>query len=193
MSGLREAKKLRTKRHIQQTALRLFASEGYAKTTVDEIAKQSEVSPSTFFRYFETKESIVMYDSLDPIIIEAFRNQPANLDIIPALRGAIRQSFASLEPSQYEQEMQRFALIRTIPELRARVLDEMARSIDLFAALIAHRSKKDPTDLRVRNLAGAIIGAGIAALIADSGRPKRLDSIAAFDAALEELERGLSL
>ena len=64
--GLRERKKAKTRAAIQQHALRLFQVKGYTATTVEEIAEAAEVSPSTFFRYFPTKEDIILYDINGP-------------------------------------------------------------------------------------------------------------------------------
>jgi AcrR family transcriptional regulator len=190
---LRERKKAKAKVLIQECALQLFAKQGYGATTVEQIAEAADVSSSTFFRYFQTKETVVLYDSLDPIIMETFRTQPLNLSLIRALRRAMKETFASLSPEKSALEMQRFELIRTIPELRTTMFDEMTRNIDLFAELIAERIHRSPDDLDVRNLAGAVIGVGMAALLQAYKRPKEVNSIDAFDEALARLEKGLEL
>lgn len=193
MSGLREQKILKAKAAIQECALLLFAKQGYVSTTVEQIAEVSEVSPSTFFRYFQTKEMVVMYDSLDDVIVEAFRTQPKNVPIIKALRNAISDVFRNLPKDKMQLEAQRAALIRTIPELQPYMYQEMVRNIDLFAEIIAERTGRKPDDLAVRNVAGATIGVGMAALLQAYKRPKEIDSITAFDDALAELEKGLLL
>ena len=56
--GLRERKTLKTKEAIQREALRLFEEQGYGETTIEQIAAAAEISPSTFFNYFPTKEDV---------------------------------------------------------------------------------------------------------------------------------------
>src|SRR6476620_1763051 len=88
--GLRERKKAKTRAAIQEHALRLFQEQGYDATTVEQIAEAAEVSPSTFFRYFPTKEDVVLYDDLDPVFIAVFEAQPPELTPIQAMRKALR-------------------------------------------------------------------------------------------------------
>ena len=65
--GLRERKKQKTRESIQRTALRLFERQGYEETTIEQIAAAAEISESTFFNYFPTKEDVVLYDAYDPV------------------------------------------------------------------------------------------------------------------------------
>ena len=96
--SLRERKKARTRASIREHALRLFRERGYDATTVDQIAAAAEVSPSTFFRYFPTKEDVVLRDDLDDRILEAFARQPASLTPVAAVRAAIREAVETFSP-----------------------------------------------------------------------------------------------
>ncbi|NUS42247.1 MAG: TetR family transcriptional regulator [Mycobacteriaceae bacterium] len=57
---LRERKRLRTRRALADAALRLFTEKGFAATTVEELVDAAEVSRSTFFRAFPTKEAVAV-------------------------------------------------------------------------------------------------------------------------------------
>src|SRR5262245_33296845 len=109
--GLRERKKVKTRATIQEQAMRLFREEGDDQTTVEQIAEAAEVSPSTFFRYFPTKEDVVIYDALDPPMINAYRAQPAELSPIQAMRAAAREVFGNLDPEQMAVLKERGMLI----------------------------------------------------------------------------------
>ena len=114
--GLRERKKARTRALLQEHALRLFRDQGYAETSIEQIAEAAEVSPTTVYRYFATKADLVIYDDLDEQMIEAFRSQPAGLTVIQALRASLETGFgAAIGPALVVQR-ERERLIRTEPE-----------------------------------------------------------------------------
>jgi AcrR family transcriptional regulator len=190
--GLRERKKAKTRAAIQAHALRLFAQRGYAETTVDQIAEAAEVSQSTFFRYFPTKEDVVLHDRYDPLLIAAFHAQPAELRPIEALRGAMGAVLGELPADELELEQARGKLIFSVPELRARFMDQLAATIGMLAEAVAERIGRRPDELVVRNFVGAVIGVAMAAMLDITENPDA-DYLAAFDSGLAHLDAGLPL
>jgi hypothetical protein len=100
--------------------------------------------------------------------------------------------FAALTPEELARFRETTELTLTVPEVRARALDEFARTIDLTAAAVARRTGRDPDDFAVRNLAGALIGVIMAATMPWSQTPAT-DMFERVDAALAHLEAGLPL
>jgi AcrR family transcriptional regulator len=163
--GLRERKKMKTRALIQEHALRLFRERGYDATTVEQIAEAAEVSPSTFFRYFGSKEDVVIYDALDPILIEAWRRQPPELDPIEAMRLAMREVFGQLDQESMADMLERGRLAYGISELRQAMIDDMIRTSTLMASEVSLRSGRPIDDLAVQVFTGALIGALLAAML----------------------------
>lgn len=58
--GLRERKKVKLRHSIVRCAVELFEQRGFDETSIDEIAERAEISPSTFFRYYATKEEVLL-------------------------------------------------------------------------------------------------------------------------------------
>jgi len=194
--GLRERKKARTRAAIREHALRLFREQGYDATTVDQIAEAADVSPSTFFRYFPTKEDVVLQDELDVLTIGAFEAQPADLPPLAAIRAATREAFAALDDDALGRIRQTTELALKVPEVRARAIDEFARTIGVIADALARRSGRDPSDFAVRNLAGAVVGVIMATTLPLVEWPEKAGDSEMFDridAALAHLEAGLPL
>jgi AcrR family transcriptional regulator len=181
--GLRERKKARTRAAIQDAALRLYLEHGYDATTVDQIADAAEVSASTFFRYFPTKAETVLYDRLDPVLLESFIDQPAGLSPLAAIRAAMHDVMSELDPEQTTLEMARWHLIAQVPELRAAVSERMGELTGMVADAVAKRTGHDPDDLAVRVWTGALIGGIMAAAFA---------ALESGDDVLDYVERGIS-
>jgi AcrR family transcriptional regulator len=161
--GLRERKKARTREVIQQHALRLFRDQGYAETTVEQIAEAAEVSPSTFFRYFPTKGDAVLAEFIDGRIFELIEQAPAELDLLGAFRHAMRTAFAEMTDEQVALELERNALIASVPELQRGMLEELYRPIRMLAQAFAHRLGVASDDPATLAYAGAVVGSIIAA------------------------------
>ena len=194
--GLRERKKARTRASIREHALRLFREQGYHKTTVEQIAAAAEVSPSTFFRYFPTKEDVVLQDDMDTRMIEAVERQPAELAPLTAVRAAVREAFASYTAADLDQITETAALTVTVPEVRARAMDEFARTISVVSDALAKRAGRPADDLAVRTVAGAIIGVIMSITMPWDGwsDPQTIEgTFQRIDQALGLLEAGLPL
>jgi AcrR family transcriptional regulator len=185
--GLRERKKIKTRQAIRREAFRLIDENGYAATTIEQIADAAEVSPSTFFRYFPSKESLLLADDLDPLILAAFEAQPPDLSLIQALRRAYEAVMAHLPADQLEFENTRQRLMFSIPELKAAMYDEYYRTVTVAAEAIGHRIGRGANDFDVRVFAGALTGAMMAAY--DSA-PKTPDTIYR---ALDFVDAGMPL
>jgi AcrR family transcriptional regulator len=202
-ASLRERKKARTRASLREHALRLFREQGYQATTVEQIAAAAEVSPSTFFRYFPTKEDVVLQDDMDTRMVENFVAQPADLAPIPAMRAAMRETWKSFTEAEWELIFEGARLSMSVPEIRARAMHEFSRSISAIAAALAQRVGRSPDDLRVRVLAGAVIGVMMAIFLPEElagelgpgdGAPLfGPESVSRIDEALALLEEGLPL
>ena len=190
--GLRERKKAKTRAAIQEHALRLFRERGYDATTVEQIAEAAEVSPSTFFRYFGSKEDVVVYDALDPILIAAWRAQPRELSPIQAFRRAMEEVFGSLTPAQLEDMQERGRLGYGVPEVRQAMIDDILRTGSLIVGELAERTGRAPDDFELRVFTGAFIGAIMAAVLPAIEEPLP-HYMALLDRALDYLEAGMPL
>jgi AcrR family transcriptional regulator len=195
--GLRERKKARTRASIREHALRLFRENGYQRTTVEKIAEAAEVSASTFFRYFPTKEDIVLQDDMDTRMIEALDRQPARLGPLTAVRAAAREVFASYTQADLDLLQETTVLTMTVPEVRARAMDEFARTISVISEALAERTGRPADDMAVRTTAGAIVGVMMSITMPWEGwsndRQTIEETFQRIDQALGLLEAGLPL
>jgi hypothetical protein len=107
------------------------------------------------------------------------------------MRAALRGGFASLGATELALLRETMDLTLAVPAVRARMLEELARTAQVVGAAIAERSGKDPGDFRVRALAGAVIGVAMAAWFDE---PTDLEAFGdKFDRGLALLEAGLPL
>lgn len=192
-AGLRERKKAKTRAAIREAAMRLFEQQGYPATTVDQIAEAAEVSQSTFFRYFPTKEDVVLTDDYDPALIAALLAQPPGMHPIDAVAEAIREVFGRMTAAEVAAETRRQRLFADVPELRGRVLQQSAAATDLLARALARREGLPPDDFGARVTAGAITGAALVAMPVGDGGGPTADNLGRLTAALRLLRDGLPL
>jgi AcrR family transcriptional regulator len=148
--GLRERKKLKTRRLLSEIALRRFAEKGVDATTVEEICEEAEVSVSTFFRYFPSKEAAAFPDEEEKVrvVSEALETAPDKEPLHKTIR---RAALALIEwDLEGKTELHRWQeLLRDEPALAAYGLRLQTSSMETFTKLIAARMGVDPvSDLR---------------------------------------------
>jgi AcrR family transcriptional regulator len=191
--GLRERKKAKTRAAIRTHALELFRQHGYATTTVEQICDAAEVSYSTFFRYFPSKEDVVLQDDYDPLILAALRAQPPELTAVQATLAAAHAVFNELTEEELERERERAALIASVPELRTGSLERFSETTaPMLAEVLAERTGCTPGDPSVRSFIGAMVGIAVAALLSTLGDPNA-DYFELLELGFAQLENGFAL
>jgi len=175
--GLRERKKLKTREAIQREAMRLFQKQGYEETTVEQIAAAVEISPSTFFNYFPSKEDVVLYDAYDPMIGALFASRPADEALSVTVRGVLE-----LMAGTFERDsaiiLARARLILGTPELRGRLWAEIERAQRFLGAILAERTGRAHDDFEFRVVTLALVAAMMQAAnewVAQDGRVRMND------------------
>ncbi|WP_407560790.1 TetR/AcrR family transcriptional regulator [Streptomyces sp. 184] len=191
--GLRERKKLRTRQAIRQAAYRLIGEQGYEQTTVEQIAEAAEVSPSTVFRYFATKEDIILTDEYDPVLEQAILDRPADEPPLVAVREAVVTSLRLLYEEFRPEFVLRMQLVREVPALRAQMHESMDQNVELLCGVLSERTGRPRDDFELRVVVGAIFGALTQVLFEWVDREPDCDLVETVDRALAVLERGLTL
>jgi AcrR family transcriptional regulator len=161
--GRRERKKMQTRYAIRREAFRLFEQNGYADTTIDQIANAAEVSPRTFYRYFGVKEAVLISDDQISPIVAAFVAAPGELTLVAAYRHAVAKVFGALSQEQRDDAIAGQQMMYGIPEARGLLYTEYVRLIGLVAQAIEARLEEPTDEVERRVLAGAIVGVLIAA------------------------------
>lgn len=161
--GLRERKKIKTRAAIRREAFRLIEEQGYANTTVEQIADAADVSSSTFFRYFPAKEAVLLSDDLIEPIVDAFIAAPRELSPVAAYRHAVAATFGAMTDAEREDAIAGQRLMYTVPEARGLLYSEYIRLIGLVTDALKSRLTEPSEEFERRMMAGAIVGVLIAA------------------------------
>ncbi|HEX6339951.1 TetR family transcriptional regulator [Umezawaea sp.] len=144
---------------VAVVALDLFAERGFDGTTVDDIARAAGMSRTSFFRYFPTKEDVVLghLDELGHLVARALADRPAGEDPWDTLHFGFRAAYAS-DKNAPGRPLGRMLL--DTPSLKARQQEKQSRWQDLFIPEIAARLgiSDDPRDPRPRALVAAGLG-----------------------------------
>jgi len=192
-TGLRERRRAATVKRIQGAALDLFDERGFENVTIEEIAEAAEVSPSSVYRYFGTKEGVVLYDEFDFRLIDAVEAELASHPPVEAVRRAVASVMSAFFGRDEELARRKLQYAFEEPHLHA----AMTQQVDAFAQVVAHAlagaAGRKPDDLDVQVIASTLVWALTAAARAwhAAGYQSPLQSL--LEQALEVVEGGLRL
>jgi AcrR family transcriptional regulator len=201
-TGLRERKRARTRRHIADTAARLFAERGYEHVAVTDVAREAEVAEQTVYNYFPTKEQLVtdreqeVHERLSDLI----RSRPPGLTAAAAVRDFILgfvDDIPAFPPGQWRGELGYLAAIS--PAVHRLALEMADRRAAAIAAAIGDTTAVPP---EIARLQGVALASVFQVIISEAGRRTREGQSQAeiagqlypmVENVLDELDRWFSL
>jgi AcrR family transcriptional regulator len=138
--GLRERKKQRTERELSEAAVRLVLERGFDHVTADDIAAAAEVSKTTFYRYFDSKEDACLGKSaeMQERLRDALDARPIDEPTLVAVRRAIMHFVSQYEHNR-DEVLRKGTLIRQTPSLAARNLEHQAAMETVLSDFVATR------------------------------------------------------
>ncbi|MGW1530344.1 TetR/AcrR family transcriptional regulator [Streptomyces sp. NPDC002159] len=178
-SGVRDVARRAIQAEIAAKAMELFLTKGFEETTVNEIAAAVGISGRSIFRYFDSKEDMVVGEliELGTDVAAALEHRPVDEHPWTALRHALQICVDSLEGQ--ELGLRRATMLANTPSLRTAMLDKQLRWQQMLVPHVAERLPEprggEPAELRARGLVSAALScldvAATAWTEAQGGRP----------------------
>ncbi|WP_410618785.1 TetR/AcrR family transcriptional regulator [Amycolatopsis sp. cmx-8-4] len=168
--GLRERKKVRTRRLIADTAARLFAEHGYEHVTVSDVAREAEVAEQTVYNYFRTKEQLVTdrEEQIRQRLCDLVRDRRPGTSAAAAVRGFVLESVAGIRripPELWRGELGHLAAIS--PAVQRLALELTDRQAAALAEVITDTSAVSPG---IAELQGIALAGVFRIIIGEAGR-----------------------
>jgi len=156
--GLRELKKQRTYEELQRVALELFAGRGFDHVTIEDICADAEVSKTTFYRYFDSKEDVLLGSMHEKLaeMATALAERPESESAIVAVRNAFLEVAAEYQ-SQRVQKLAVNRIVRTTPSLAARNLEQQTAWENLLREFFVERDGVSAAELSHCVLAANVV------------------------------------
>ncbi|AJT66154.1 TetR/AcrR family transcriptional regulator [Streptomyces chattanoogensis] len=170
-TGRRERKKARTRQALADAALRLFTERGFDNVGVREVAEAADVSLSTLFKHFPSKEALVfdLDADIESAMVAAVRDRAPGLPVLHALRDHLVRTRTAVRTDDPT-----FVLVESTPALRDYARRMWSRHEKALAAALAEATGLAADDLAVAGLARfALEAPGLARASDDPARALR--------------------
>lgn len=207
IAGLRERKRERTHRAISEAAIALFLARGFDAVTVAEVAEAAEVSKPTLFKYFPTKEDLVVHRFADHVddAARVVRERAPGETPLGALRRTFLEGLAERDVTKTGLDDSADVLafqqmVMSVPSLRLRIIEHTTRSETALAEALAEYADAPAGDQTALIAAAQVIAtqrmvtAGITTRLLAGEKAADIypDAVAAANMAFDLLETGLA-
>jgi AcrR family transcriptional regulator len=147
----RDRKKQATRDAIIEAALDLFEQQGFTATTIDEISERADVAQRTFFRYFETKEAVLLPDAdrRGALFSASLNSQPTDQPILTRILAAVVDASADRSDDTRVARRQSAILEKTRGIGDNITWASLAAGHKIMSAAVAEALDAPPTDERV--------------------------------------------
>ena len=169
--SLRERTRRAVRQQIADAAMRLFVERGFEATTIDQIVAGTGISRRSFFRYFASKEDVVLGELFDRggIAAAALTGRPADESPWDAVRAALLELQQAVRVTD-ESELEFGRMLYDTPTLRARHLEKQLAWQDLLVPILSERIRATGRASGIEpGLAAAAIVAGALACLDVAG------------------------
>jgi AcrR family transcriptional regulator len=162
VGSLRARKRLAAMKRVQTEAVARFVATGFDQTTVEEIAAAADVSAMSVYRWFGTKEALVIWDEFDPPILAEVAARLADAPPLVAVRDAMVVLLDDVYDRERALALDRAQLIFREPALLA-AGEQNARALrDAFNELFVTRAGVSELDARaMAAVASALLSTAI--------------------------------
>ena len=165
---MRERTRRLAQTELTRVAQDLFLENGYEDTTIDQIAAAAGMSRRTFFRYFASKDDLVIgkYELFGQRMAETLRDRPADEPLWRSLRRVFDIALIYFDDSpERERNEAMEKIVRSSPTLYAGYLEKLSRMQSLVTeAALERLPENDPDDLRTLR-ASSIVGAAFSCVM----------------------------
>ncbi len=190
--SLRERKQRLARAEIAEAAVGVLLARGYDDATIDDMAQAAGISRRTFFRYFATKEGVVLFtfDSFGAALLEAVVGQPPGEAPLVALRRAM---VSETGPFTRDPARMRRLVLLTLhtPVLRAHFLDKQEHWREQLSLEVARRMRGSASSPMFPRLVAAVAMGAMDAAVSVWAEHEGMDLSRLVDEAFDTLAQVL--